>query len=76
VDIDMDQLNERAKRLGYEIVLVEPGGHMANMGGLPNLEIRRDGKPCFKTPWSYGEVDQWLGFRQKDADNAAKATLV
>lgn len=70
---DMNSLEARAKRLGYEIAVVEPSGWPVNMGGTPNLEVRRDGKPWFGVAWSYGEVDQWLGFRQRDADRAAKA---
>lgn len=74
--LDIPSLNERAGRLGYEVVLEEPpvlpvngdgGGFTPNMGRGQWCRVRQEGEPVFRFSWRAGEVDFWLGERERAA---------
>ena len=62
-------LNERAQRFGYEIRDSEVIGRGADMGGVPNFRIYKDGSPCHRYSWSRGEIEQWLQFHELEKRN-------
>ena len=82
--LDIPSLNERAERLGYEVVLEEPPvlppsdlpgvPFSTNMGGGQWCRVRYEGgEPCFRFSWRTGEVDNWLTFREREARSLAEA---
>ena len=73
----MNDLNERAQRLGYEIVEEEilprskaGTSFRMNMGGRALWRIYRDGAPVFKFSWSEPEISGWLLAREREARDA------
>ena len=73
---DIGALNERAQKLGLEVVAEELVGDSQTLARGSWVCVKRDGERIFKSSWRTEEVDTWLRFREREARDASAQNAV